>query len=134
MTIEIRNLRDDELPSFIDSMSTSFLDRPDVDKVAAEVRPQWDLSRTWAALDGEQICGTFRSWVSELTVPGGGRLPTSAVAAVTVLPTHRRRGVLRAMAAAEHAAIRERGEAVGALMTTRATGRRRSLSCASRAV
>jgi len=34
---------------------------------------------------------------------------------VTVQPTHRRRGLLRALAAAEHAAMSERGEVVGLL-------------------
>ena len=44
--------------------------------------------------------------------PGRQRLPAAAVSAVTVLPTHRRRGILRAMVAAEHGAIRERGRGV----------------------
>jgi predicted acetyltransferase len=83
--------------------------------VAEAVKPWWETGRTWAAFDGDRVCGTFRSWATELTVPGGGRLPAAAVAAVTVLPTHRRRGILRALTTAEHGAIRERGEAVGLL-------------------
>jgi predicted acetyltransferase len=115
MTPEIRPVRDDELPAYFDAMSTAFLDRPDVEKLAAEVRPIWDLSRCWVARDDGRISGTFRSWATEVTVPGGGRLPASAVSGVSVLPTHRRRGLLRGMAAAEHAAARERGEAVALL-------------------
>ena len=111
----VRRVREDELAAYVESMAVSFLGRPDVEKVAAEVKASWDLGRTWAAFDGERICGTFRSWPTELTVPGLARLPAAAVAAVTVLPTHRRRGVLRAMVAAEHGAIRERGEAIGLL-------------------
>ena len=115
MDPEIRLVTEEELPAFVDSLSTSFLDRPDPVKLAAEVRPIWDLSRAWAAFNDGRISGTFRSWATQLTVPGGGLLPGSAIAGVTVLPTHRRRGTLRAMVAAEHAAIRERGEAVGLL-------------------
>lgn len=115
MTVEIRQIRDDELPAFVNTLSTAFLERPDVEKAAAEVRPLWDLERAWAAFDDGRMCGTFRSWATELTVPGGERLPASAVSAVTVLPTHRRRGVLRGMVAAEHGAIRERGEVAGLL-------------------
>ncbi|HKG19938.1 MAG TPA: GNAT family N-acetyltransferase, partial [Candidatus Limnocylindrales bacterium] len=115
MAVEVRTVREDELAAFFESMSTAFLERPDVEKVADEVRGLWDLSRTWAALDDGRICGTFRSWETELTVPGKARLPAAAVSGVTVLPTHRRRGVLRQMVAAEHAAIRERGEAIGLL-------------------
>ncbi|WP_282838237.1 GNAT family N-acetyltransferase [Microbacterium flavum] len=43
---------------------------------------------------------TFASWVSELTVPGGA-VPASAISAVTVAPTHRRRGILSAVMAGE---------------------------------
>ena len=115
VTVEIRRVRDDELPAFVDALSTGFLERPDVAKVVDEIRPLWDLDRTWAAFDGSSICGTFRSWATELTVLGGARLPAAAVSAVAVLPTHRRRGIMRSMVAAEHGAARERGEAFGLL-------------------
>lgn len=115
MNTEIRRVREDELPAFIESMSAGFLARPDPDKVAAEVKPLWDLERAWAAFEGDRVVGTFRTWATELTVPGGTQLPGAAVTNVTVLPTHRRRGVLRGMVATEHAAIRERGEAVAVL-------------------
>jgi predicted acetyltransferase len=115
MAIEVRRIRDDELVGYIETVSTAFLERPDVPKVAEEVRSIWDLERSWAAFDGGRVCGTFRSWPTELTVPGNACLPASAISAVSVLPTHRRRGILREMIAAEHAAIRERGEAFGLL-------------------
>ena len=115
MSPEIRRITSEELPAFFDSMSTGFLERVDVDAIAAEVRPNWDLSRVWAAFDGDAMVGTFRSWATEVTVPGGRQLPAAAVTVVTVLPSHRRRGILRAMVAAEHAAIRERGEALALL-------------------
>jgi predicted acetyltransferase len=113
--VEIRIIRDEELPDYIDALTIGFLERPDVAKVVDEVRPLWNLERTWAAVDGNRICATFRSWDTELTVPGLARLPASAVSAVTVLPTHRRRGILRRMIATEHAAMRERGESIGLL-------------------
>jgi len=115
VSLEIRNVSPDEFVPFVEALSTAFLDRPDVARVAEAVTPLWEPQRTWGAFDGDRVCGTFRSWATELTVPGGARLPASAIAAVTVLPTHRRRGILTGMVAAEHAAIRERGEAVGVL-------------------
>jgi predicted acetyltransferase len=115
MNPEIRRIREDELAAFVESMSAGFLERPDVDKVAEQVKPSWDLDRTWAAFDVDRIVGTFRTWATELTVPGCARLSGAAVTNVTVLPTHRRRGILSAMVAAEHGAIRKRGEAVGLL-------------------
>jgi predicted acetyltransferase len=115
MIPEIRRIREEELRAYLESVSAAFLERPDVVKLADEVRPVWDLQRVWGAFDGGRVCGTFRSWATELTVPGGARLRASAVAGVTVLPTHRRRGILRALVAAEHSTMRERGEAVGLL-------------------
>jgi predicted acetyltransferase len=115
MTVAVRPVQSQELSQYIETLSTAFFERPDVDKVADELRGLWDLRRAWAAFDGERLCGTFRSFSTQLTVPGGRQLPASAVSAVTVLPTHRRRGVLRSMASAEHRAIRERGEAFGLL-------------------
>jgi predicted acetyltransferase len=50
-------------------------------------------------------------------MPGGGTLPASAVAGVAILPTHRRRGIMSRLADLEHAALRERGEAVAVLLS-----------------
>jgi predicted acetyltransferase len=115
MPFDIRSIRPDELPAFIETMSTGFLDRPDTAAVAAEAGPLWDLGRAWSAFDGSRIVGTFRTWATEVTVPGGAQVPASAVTNVTVLPTHRRRGALRSMAGAEHRAARDRGEHVAIL-------------------
>jgi predicted acetyltransferase len=115
MSAEIRTVAPDEFEAFVEAVSTGFLDRPNVARVAELVRPWWEPGRTWGAWDGSRFVGTFRSWATEITVPGGARLSASAVSAVTVSPTHRRQGLLTRMTAAEHGAIRERGEALGLL-------------------
>jgi predicted acetyltransferase len=115
MNIRIRTISDDELSACVDTLTTAFLERPDLAKVTEQLRPLWDLRRMWAAFEGDRVCGTFRSWATEITVPGGARLPAAAVSSVSVLPTHRRRGILRRLAEAEHGAIRERGEVFGLL-------------------
>ena len=117
MGIEIRTAASDEYAAAIEVITSAFLERPDVAKVAEFARDHWDSGRTWIAFDRTRACGTFRSFATDLTVPGGATLPAAAVSAVTVLPTHRRRGILTAMAAKEHAALRERGEAVGILFS-----------------
>jgi predicted acetyltransferase len=72
------------------------------------------------AVDGDRIVGTTATWSWDVTVPGG-TLPVSAVTIVTVLPTHRRRGILRAMMARATAEARERGEVLAGLWASEAT-------------
>jgi predicted acetyltransferase len=115
MAIEIRGIRDDEVAGYLDAVTTGFLERPDIEKLAAEVRPHWDLSRSWAAVADGRIVGTTRTWPTELTLPGNRQIKASAVSGVTVRPTHRRRGLLRRMISAEHAAARDRGEIISLL-------------------
>ena len=118
MPIDVRPIRADELVRFIDAVSTGFLDRPNVRGIADEVVKHWDLARTWASFEDDRIVGTFRSWAGRLTVPGCRELPAAAVTGVTVLPTHRRLRLLSRMAAAQHAAARERGEVVAMLFAS----------------
>ncbi len=63
---------------------------------------------------------TFASWATELTVPGG-RVPAAAISAVTVAPTHRRRGILRALMAGELRTALAEGMPVAALTVSEST-------------
>ena len=119
MTYETRNVRPDELLPWLECLNTGFLERPDNAKIAEQLGPYWDFSRLWGTFDGT-VVGTLRSWATEVTVPGRALVPATAIAAVTVRPTHRRRGILRQMMTAEHAAARERGEQLGILYVSEA--------------
>lgn len=115
MAIDVRIALPDEYAGLVEVLGTAFLDRPDVAREAEFLREPWAIGRTWGAFEGTRACGTFRGWPTELTVPGGARVPAAAVSAVAVLPTHRRRGILTALAAREDAAAREAGEVVSLL-------------------
>ena len=115
--VEVRRVTPDELLPWLETLTTTFLDRVDISRIAEQLGPYWDYTRLWGTFDG-RVVATLRSWATELTVPGGALVPATAIAAVTVLPTHRRRGILRRMIAAEHDAARERGEMVGLLYAT----------------
>lgn len=79
-------------------------------------RRRIDLARTLGAFDGERIVGTFRSFASDLTLPGGGQVPVSAVTNVTVTATHRRQGLMTRMVDTDLRAAAERGEAAAILI------------------
>ena len=49
------------------------------------------------ACDGDDVVGMSHYLDLRLTVPGGAVLPAAGVTFVAVAPTHRRRGILRAM-------------------------------------
>lgn len=83
------------------------------------------FERMHAAFDGKAIVGGAGAFPFDLTVPGGtGSYRAASCAGVTVvgvLPTHRRRGILKAMMQAQLADVRERGEPIAALWASEET-------------
>src|SRR3954452_7035067 len=75
------------------------------------VPPVAELDRSLGLFDGERVAATSGIYSLEMTVPGGGAVPTAGITWVTVSPTHRRRGVLTAIMRRQleetHAAERE---------------------------
>jgi predicted acetyltransferase len=81
---------------------------------AARSRRQFEADRSLAAFDhalpdGESVIGTAGAYSLQMAVPGA-ILPVAGVTAVSVLPSHRRRGVLRALMQRQLAGIAARGE------------------------
>jgi predicted acetyltransferase len=70
----------------------------------------WELDRAWVVEDGDRYVATAISYSFEMTVPGGARVPVAGVAQVAVLPTHRRRGLLRDVLGAVLVQARDKGE------------------------
>ncbi|MCU1493130.1 MAG: enhanced intracellular survival protein [Acidimicrobiaceae bacterium] len=70
----------------------------------------FDPSRTLAAFDGPSLVGTSVAYGVELTLPGPVQVQALALADVTVLPTHRRRGILTALMRRTLDAAHERGD------------------------
>ncbi|MFB7982524.1 GNAT family N-acetyltransferase [Streptomyces vinaceus] len=119
MSADVRPIAESELPEWLGAVNTGFL-RPDrvTESDLAHRAKHIDFARTLGAFDAStgRCVATFRSFAQELTVPGGARVPASAVTNVTVLPTHRRRGLLTRMMADALAAARERGDVVSTLI------------------
>ena len=77
-------------------------------------RKIFEFDRSLAAFDGDAIVGTTAAYSFQLTVPGGV-VGAGGVTFVSVLPSHRRRGILSAMMRRQLADIAARGEPVAAL-------------------
>ena len=84
----------------------------------------FELDRMLAAFVEGAIVGGAGAFTFDLTVPGG-MLPCAGVTIVGVLPTHRRRGILRAMMRAQLDDVRERGEPLALLWASEAAIYRR---------
>ena len=121
MTVEIRTVEHDELPAWQAAMRVGFhqpradagRDRAWLDQWAEEV----DWARIHGAFDDGRVVATYRSFATALTVPGG-EVAADAITNITVSPTHRRRGVLSTLVAADLAAAAERGDAVAILIAS----------------
>ena len=116
---EIRTLSEpDELTDWLRAVKTGFVNAADISQEEVETRrPSFELARAQGAYDGGRCVATFRTFTHQLTVPGGGTLPSCAVSTVTVTSTHRRRGLLSRMMANALSAARERGEACATLIS-----------------
>jgi predicted acetyltransferase len=73
-----------------------------------------ELERLRAAFDGPHMVATFGAFSLTLTVPGS-TMPTAGTTMVSVLPTHRRHGLLRRFMAQHLGELHECGEPLAAL-------------------
>jgi predicted acetyltransferase len=116
--VTIRPIRPDEQVAWFEASKGAFyIWQYDAPALAEVRRVHFDPSRVIAALEGDRIIGTFRTFTAQLTLPGGARVPVNSVTAVTTLPTHRRRGVLTGLMADDVARSVARGEAASVLIS-----------------
>jgi predicted acetyltransferase len=106
--LPIRPVGEDDLDRFIRATDVAFSSRIE-DKVFETAKRIAEADRMLAAFDGDAIVATAAGATFQLTVPGGA-VPAAGVTAVAVHPTHRRRGILRALMDRQLREVRERGE------------------------
>src|SRR3954469_8294014 len=119
MTIEIRAPAEDELRSTLEASEAAF---------GGEVEEhQWErerkilpASRALAAFDGDRPVGLAAAYSFDLSIPGG-ELPCAGVTWVGVLPTHRRRGILRDFMRRQLEDVHSWGEPIAALWASEAS-------------
>jgi predicted acetyltransferase len=80
-----------------------------------------ELERMHAALVDGTIVGGAGAFSLQMTVPGARQVACAGITVVGVLPTHRRRGILRAMMRAQLDDMQKRGEPLAALWASEET-------------
>ncbi|MEY2452749.1 MAG: hypothetical protein QOD92_2323 [Acidimicrobiaceae bacterium] len=116
--VVVRGIEDEEIADYLRCVGTGFLFGNEVDEARIENARLYmtDLSRRLGAFVDGRLSGTTGSFGAELTVPGGRTVPMAAVTQVTVMPTHRRRGLLREMMHTQLNDAVSRGEIVAMLV------------------
>ena len=120
MAFDVRPCRDRDEFARADYAIGQFFAGPSDEERLDRVLQFLDLDRLHAAFDGGEVVGGAGAFTFDLTVPGGS-LPCAGVTFVGVYPTHRRRGVLRAMMEAQLVDVHERGEPLAALWASEET-------------
>jgi predicted acetyltransferase len=119
MGVEIRQLREDEVDKMLRADAAGFGGSASDDDLAVQ-RKVVDPDRGLVAIDGEAIVASAVSAAFQLTVPGGAIVPCAGITSVVTLPTHRRRGIGRALMERQIEDIHERSEPVAYLWASEA--------------
>src|SRR6185295_18407062 len=108
MSFEIRAVEESEVDDLLLADQRGFGHEP-IPPGLSQGWTKGELDRTRVAFESGRMVGVSRTYSFELTMPGGAFLPVAAVSWVSVLPTHRRRGVLTRLMSAMHDDARDRG-------------------------
>jgi predicted acetyltransferase len=114
MDIQIRPMTPEHGDQFTTVIGTAFGESFTEDEVADHDR-SFEYDRSIGAFDGDRLVGTGGAYSMDLTLPGLTTIPIGGLTAISVLPTHRRRGILRSMIEYHFEETAARGELVSAL-------------------
>ena len=119
MTIEIRPPAEDELRAAMTAAEIAFGSGTVEDEDWERERHALPASRALAAFDGGKPVALAGAYKFDLTIPGG-QLPCAGVTWVGVVPTHRRRGILRDLMRHQLEDVELWGEPIAALWASEA--------------
>jgi predicted acetyltransferase len=116
VAIEIRPIEADEYEAWSRTITTAFGEDLTPEELSL-YRRTIEIDRAWAAVDGRTIAGTIAAYSFRLAIPGG-EVPAAGVTGVGVLPSHRRRGLMRRLLGEVVKDARSRGEPVAILLAS----------------
>jgi predicted acetyltransferase len=113
LSYEIRPAAPEEFPEAVTPIFHYFGSKPDPNFVERLGR-LLPVERIHGAFDNGAVVGSGAAFPFEMSIPGGF-VRAAGVTLVGVLPTHRRRGILRALMRAQLDDVHERGEPIAYL-------------------
>lgn len=115
--LTLRPVTSDDWPTYHRAIERTFLGDT-YPELSEREKSIFEFDRALGVFDGAKPVGTIAAYSLQMTLPGGLR-PLAGVSQVSVQPTHRRRGIMRAMMTQGLHDLHERGdEAVAALWAT----------------
>jgi predicted acetyltransferase len=117
VTVEFRRPAADEHLKF----ARTFLDLMNVaptDEEVAEAQEHTEFDRSWIAEEDGTFVGTTTTHTYDVMLPGGVTTSLAGLTMVSVIPTHRRRGLMTELIARFFTDCKERGDALAALFAT----------------
>ncbi|MBO0689707.1 MAG: GNAT family N-acetyltransferase [Candidatus Dormibacteraeota bacterium] len=109
-----------ELPEFVRQLGEIFEGDPPPPDVLHSSLSALEIDRAIGIFDGGRLVATAAAHTLPLSLPGSGWVSGAAVTAVTVQPTHRRRGLLTSLMRHQLDDVRARGEPVAFLWASEA--------------
>jgi predicted acetyltransferase len=113
--LEIRAVTEEEARPFFSAICIPFGSPSFSDEELEDELHIFEPDRSIAVFEKDRIVGTAGAYTFDLTVPGGNHVPVAGVTYVSVMPTHRRRGILRKMMTKQLNDIAARGESIAVL-------------------
>lgn len=113
----IRAIEESEVAAYMAVLDQAFHSHYPPEAMTEYERITFELDRSAAAFDGDEIVGTSCVYTYRLSVPGG-MADAGGISAVSVLPTYRRRGIMSAMIGHLLTELAGRGEAIAALFAS----------------
>lgn len=116
MSVQVRDIAPEDLAALRRAVAMAFGQDPDPEEEERD-RRLLEFDRNRGAFDGKRLVGAAGAYSLDLTVPGGSAA-TAGVSNVIVLPSHRRRGLMRRMMTGLLADARRRGDVLAALWSS----------------
>lgn len=117
MDIEIRSVTPDEVTEVARVFGTVFGEQWPPEAVE-DVRRVLEFDRSLCGFDAGTMVATGGAVSFQLALPGGTQIGAGGLTLISVLPTHRRRGILRSVIARHFEDVLDRGEPVSILLAS----------------